>query len=124
MLSASRLPWPDCAAAVSACERGLHLGAVARGLDLLQAGDLPSRTLTLSTSRISTGSSLASLYLLTPTMTSLPLSMRACFSAALASILSLAQPLSTAWVMPPMASTSSMMAQALSAMSWVSFSIR
>ena len=49
--------------------------------------------------------------------------MRACFSAALASILSLAQPESTALIMPPWAFTSSMMAQALSAMSWVSFSI-
>ncbi len=68
-------------------------------------------------------SSLASLYLLTPTMTSLPESMRACFSAAAASILSLAQPESTAAVMPPMASTSSMIFQAASAMSWVSFSI-
>ena len=56
-------------------------------------------------------------------MTSLPESMRACFSAALASILSLAQPESTARVMPPMASTSSMMAQALSAISCVSDSI-
>ena len=72
---------------------------------------------------MSTGSSVLSLYLLTPTITSLPLSMRACFSAAAASILSLAQPLSTAWVMPPMASTSSMIFQAASAMSWVSFSI-
>ena len=52
----------------------------------------PSRTFTLSISRMSTLSSLASLYLLTPTITSLPLSMRACFSAAAASILSLAQP--------------------------------
>ena len=37
-------------------------------------------------------SSVSSRYLLTPTMTSLPASMRACFSAALASMLSLAQP--------------------------------
>ena len=56
-------------------------------------------------------------------MTSRPESMRACFSAALASIFSLAQPESTARVMPPIASTSSMMAQAASAMSCVSFSI-
>ena len=42
---------------------------------------------------------------------------------AAASILSLAQPLSTALVMPPMASTSSMIAHAASAMSCVSFSI-
>ncbi len=56
-------------------------------------------------------------------MTSRPLSMRACFSAALASIFSLAQPESTALVMPPSACTSSMMAQALSAICWVSVSI-
>jgi hypothetical protein len=74
-------------------------------------------------SRISIGSSLAGRYLLTPTITSLPLSMRACFSAALASIFSLAQPDSTACVMPPMPSTSSMMAHAASAISCVSFSI-
>ena len=69
-------------------------------------------------------SSFASLNLLTPTMTSFPESMRACFSAALASIFSFAQPLSTARVMPPIASTSSMIDQALSAISCVSFSIR
>ena len=56
-------------------------------------------------------------------MTSLPESMRACFSAALASIFSLAQPESTARVMPPIASTSSMIAQAASAISCVSVSI-
>ena len=75
-------------------------------------------------SRISTGSSFSSLKRLTPTMTSLPESMRACFSAALASMRSLAQPEPTARVMPPWASTSSMMDQALSAISCVSFSIR
>ena len=63
-------------------------------------------------------------YLLTPTMTSSPRSMRACFSAAHCSMRSLAQPVSTALVMPPIASTSSMIAHALSAMSCVSFSIR
>ena len=78
----------------------------------------------LSISRISTGSSWSRRYLFTPTMTSLPESIRACFSAAHCSIFSLAQPDSTARVMPPMASTSSMIAQALSAMSCVSFSIR
>ena len=61
--------------------------------------------------------------MLTPTITSRPESMRACFSAAAASIFSLAQPESTAFVMPPIASTSSMIFHAASAMSWVSFSI-
>ena len=74
-------------------------------------------------SSVSIASSTPSRYLLTPTMTSLPASMRACFSAALASMRSLAQPLCTASVMPPIASTSSMIAQALSAISAVSFSI-
>ena len=83
-----------------------------------------SRTLTLSTSRMSTGSSRSSRYLLTPTITSVPLSMRACFPAADASILSFAQPDATARVMPPIASTSSMIAQALSAICCVSDSIR
>jgi len=82
-----------------------------------------SRTAVLSISRISTGGSFSSWYLLTPTMTSSPRSMRACFSAAHASILSFAQPDWTALVMPPIASISSMIAHALSAMSWVSFSI-
>ena len=74
-------------------------------------------------SRISIASSLASLYLFTPTMTSLPESMRACLSAAHSSTFIFAQPLSTAFVMPPIASISSIRLQALSAMSWVSFSI-
>jgi hypothetical protein len=74
-------------------------------------------------SRDSMASSFANLYLLTPTITSAPESMRACFCAALASILSLAQPLSTHLTMPPIASTSSMIFEAASAMSWVSFSI-
>jgi hypothetical protein len=56
-------------------------------------------------------------------MTSLPESMRACLSAAQVSTCILAQPDSTALVMPPIASISWMMPQALSAMSWVSFSI-
>ena len=46
-----------------------------------------SRTRWLSTSRMSTGSSFASLYLLTPTITSAPESTRACFCAALSSVL-------------------------------------
>jgi hypothetical protein len=111
------------AAAVNACERRCHPRAVARRLDRLQPGDLPSRTLTLSTSRISTLSCAFELVLVDADDHVPPESMRACFSAALASIFSLAQPESTARVMPPIASTSSMMAQALSAMSCVSFSI-
>jgi hypothetical protein len=74
-------------------------------------------------SRMSIASSLASLYLFTPTITSLPESMRACLSAAQPSIFILAQPDSTACVMPPMLSTSSMIFQASSTRSCVSFSI-
>ena len=52
------------------------------------------------------GSSLA-WNLLTPTMTSSPRSMRACRRAAASSMRSLGMPASTALVMPPSASTSS-----------------
>jgi hypothetical protein len=82
-----------------------------------------SRTAVLSIWRIASGSSSASLYLLTPTITSSPRSMRACFSAAHASMRSFAQPDCTALVMPPIFSTSAMISQALAAMSCVSFSI-
>ena len=82
-----------------------------------------SRTAWLSMSSVSIAASSSSWYLLTPTITSWPESMRACFSAALASIFSLAQPLCTAWVMPPIASTSSMIVQAASAICCVSASI-
>ena len=74
-------------------------------------------------SSVSISASSPSLYLLTPTITSWPESMRACFSAALASIFSLAQPLCTAFVMPPIDSISSMILQAASAISCVSDSI-
>ncbi len=50
--------------------------------------------------------------------------MRACFSAAHCSMRSFAQPLSTAFVIPPIASTSSMIDHAWSAMSCVSRSMR
>ena len=65
-----------------------------------------ARTATLSTSRISSFSSDDGLYLLTPTMTSSPISTRACLAAAAFSISSLGMPLSTALVMPPSSSTS------------------
>ena len=61
-------------------------------------------------------------YLLTPTTTSSPRSMRAWRRAADSSMRSLGMPDSTALVMPPSASTSSMSAQALSARSSVSAS--
>ena len=74
-------------------------------------------------SSVSIAASSSSRYLLMPTITSCPESMRACFSAALASIFSFAQPLCTAWVMPPMASISSMIFQAASLICCVSDSI-
>ena len=86
-----------CAAAVSASSALRHRRAVARGAQRLQPrrpGCRAPRGCRCRASRSASSSS--SLYLLTPTITSLPESMRACFSAALASICSLAQPLSTA----------------------------
>jgi len=82
-----------------------------------------SRTAWSSMSREAIGCPSATRYLFTPTITSAPVSMRACFCAALASIRNFAQPLSTARVMPPWASTSPMIFHAAAAMSWVSFSI-
>ncbi len=69
-----------------------------------------------STSTISTCSGT---YLLTPTTTSSPRSMRACVRAADSSMRSLGMPDSTALVMPPSSSTSSMSDQAASTSSWV-----
>jgi hypothetical protein len=74
-------------------------------------------------SSASIGSSFASRYLFTPTITSSPPSMRACLRAAHSSIRALAQPDSTAFVIPPIASISARIARALSAISWVSDSI-
>ena len=74
-----------------------------------------SRTLVLSMSSTSTWSGSAERYLLTPTMTSSPRSTRACRRAAASSMRSFGMPESTALVMPPSASTSSMIAQARSA---------
>ncbi len=123
MDSASRLPVRVSAAAVNACSAVATAASSREAFTRFSRAICDSRTDTLSISRISTGCSFFSRYLLTPTITSLPESMRACFSAAAASIFSLAQPLSTALVMPPMASTSSMIAQAWSAICCVSDSI-
>ena len=113
------------AAAVSAASAAVDRGGVALGADRGEARRAAPRAPRCCRSRgCRAGLPAPSRYLLTPTMTSSPRSMRACFSAAHSSIRSFAQPLSTALVMPPIASTSSMIAHALSAMSCVSFSIR
>ena len=82
-----------------------------------------SRTLLLSTSSVSSRSSFASRYLLTPTITSSPRSTRACRAAAAVSIIALGQPAATALAMPPSASTRSMISCAASTSCWVSASI-
>jgi len=66
-----------------------------------------SRTV-LGTSRISMGASSFTRYLLTPTMTSLPWSMRAWRRAADSSMRSFGMPVSMARAIPPRASISSM----------------
>ena len=114
---------PERAASVSAARHAFTFVASRVARIRARRATCCSRTLWLSTSRMSTGSSFASLYLLTPTITSAPESTHACFCAALASIFSLAQPLATALTMPPIASTSSMMACAFPAICWVSVSI-
>ncbi|MNT66312.1 hypothetical protein D3C72_2043700 [compost metagenome] len=80
------------------------------------------RTAVLSMSRMSIGSSFSSRNLLTPTITSSPLSTAAWRRVAASSIRRLGRPSSTALVMPPMASTSSIKAQAFSASSLVRLS--
>ena len=121
--SASRLPSPLSAHAVSAASAFVTAVWSRLARSAFSRATWLSRTAWLSMSSVSIGASSSSLYLLTPTMTSSPESIRACFSAALASIFSLAHPLCTAFVMPPIASISSMIFQAASAICWVSASI-
>ena len=123
--SSSRLPWPDARRLRQRRECRGHGRRCRRGLrDLRQAPESALRAPRCCRSRAPrSGLRRPSRNLLTPTITSWPLSMRACFSAAAASILSFAQPDSTARVMPPIASTSSRIAHAASAMSCVSRSI-
>ncbi len=73
-------------------------------------------------SSTSTSSGFSTLYLLTPTTTSSPRSIRAWRPAADSSMRSLGMPDSTALVMPPSSSTSSMSAWAFSTRSLVSAS--
>mmetsp|Transcript_13725 Transcript_13725/g.30267 ORF Transcript_13725/g.30267 Transcript_13725/m.30267 type:complete len:278 (-) Transcript_13725:1382-2215(-) len=63
------------------------------------------------------------MYLFTPTTTSLPASMRACFLVAASSIRNFAMPLSMAFVMPPSPSTSSIISIACLSSSSVRLSI-
>src|ERR1700730_9107423 len=80
------------------------------------------RTAPLSTSRSSTDAASLDWYLLTPTMVSSPRSIRAWRRAAASSMRSLGIPASTALVMPPIASTSSISAIAAAPIEWVSLS--
>jgi hypothetical protein len=114
------LPPSRAACSSSASAASQAAGPVAA--DPRQPRDLRLAHRGLSTSRMSIASSLASRYRLTPTITSSPRSTAACRRAADSSIRSFGIPLATALVMPPMASTSSISAQAASARSAVSFS--
>mmetsp|Transcript_8330 Transcript_8330/g.15727 ORF Transcript_8330/g.15727 Transcript_8330/m.15727 type:complete len:231 (-) Transcript_8330:631-1323(-) len=82
-----------------------------------------SRTFVLSIARTSTRSSFSNLYLLTPTMTSLPESIRACLRAAASSMRNFGMPESTALAIPPSSSTSAMISFALATKSSVKASI-
>ena len=97
---------PDSAAwvtAVSACLTALASRLAFSDLSLVICS---SRTLA-GTSRISKLTSSSIWYLLTPTITSLPWSIRACRRAAASSILILGMPVSMALAIPPNSSTSS-----------------
>ena len=99
-----------------AVERLAARGLVAVGPQLSRGGRAAARARSaLSTSRMSTWSSSARRYLLTPTMTSSPRSIAACLRAAASSMRSFGMPDSTALVMPPSASTSSISFHASSA---------
>mmetsp|Transcript_20884 Transcript_20884/g.39199 ORF Transcript_20884/g.39199 Transcript_20884/m.39199 type:complete len:222 (+) Transcript_20884:845-1510(+) len=82
-----------------------------------------SRTFVLSMANTSTRSSFSNLYLLTPTITSLPESIRACLRAAASSIRNLGMPESTAFAMPPISSISAIISFALATKSSVRASI-
>jgi hypothetical protein len=117
------LPSPDSAAAVNADKRGQNCFGIAGGTNFLEAGDLRiTHGVVVDIENIDRVL-LGQLVLVDADDDILAGVDRACLSAAQVSICILAQPDSTALVMPPIASISSMMPQALSAMSWVSFSI-
>mmetsp|Transcript_7849 Transcript_7849/g.24632 ORF Transcript_7849/g.24632 Transcript_7849/m.24632 type:complete len:327 (+) Transcript_7849:1-981(+) len=81
----------------------------------LSASVCSRSTVVLSMSSTSTCVPSSTTYLLMPTTTSAPLSMRACLRAAASSMRSLGMPLAMALAMPPMPSTSLMISSALSA---------
>ena len=115
MASASRLPSPVAAASVRASQRGRDRGLVARRPHLRQPRDLPLAhrgVVDRPASRPARPRS--GRYLFTPTTTSSPASTRAWRSAALPRCAAWACPASTALVMPPSASTSSISSQARS----------
>ena len=121
--SARRLPVPDSAACLIAEIAVVALFSSLSCLRVARRASCPLNTAALSISRISTLSSLSEAYLLTPTITSSPLSIKACFLAAASSILSLGMPVSIACAMPPRSSTSSISDHARSAMELVRDSI-
>ena len=102
-------------------ERRRARGVVAVGAHLLELGDLLLAHLgVVDVEHVDHARGARARYLLTPTTTSSPRSTRAWRRAADSSMRSFGMPDSTALVMPPSSSTSSMSAQALSARSSVS----
>src|SRR6266516_2959163 len=108
------VPLPRLGGARERVEGRVQPGLVARLADALEA----------QIARMSMGGSEASWNLLTPTITSSPRSMRAWRRAAVSSMRSLGMPASSAFVMPPIASTSSMMPSAFWASAWVRDSMK
>ena len=118
----SKFSVPDLAACVKAFKLVATFWLSLPAFILAKRSSWEDLTIWLSTSRICRGSSFSSLYLLTPTIMSWPLSIRACFLAAASSIRNFGMPASMAFVMPPNSSTSSISAHALLAISLVRFS--
>ena len=128
-LKSSKFAWPPspfmCNLAAAVISAKAFLTACGSRLALMAVRRLicESRTATLSTCRMSRSASSFNWYLLTPTITSSPRSIRACLRAADSSMRNFGRPSSMALAMPPFSSISSIKVQALSANCWVNDSI-
>ena len=125
MARSSRFPGPPEAQSVIALRHALARAVSRDALTDLRRSICASRTFSLSIERTSKSSSTPSgrLYLLTPTITSSPRSIRACLFVADSSIRSFGSPASIALAMPPSFSTSAINSRARSVSSLVSDSI-
>ena len=121
----SRLPGPPEAQSVIAFRQASARAESRDTLIDLRRSICASRTFSLSIERTSNSSSDPSgrVYLLTPTMTSSPRSIRACLLVADSSMRSFGRPASIALAIPPSFSTSAINSRARSASSLVSDSI-